>query len=61
MSKLYEQKEELIIIKYGITKQELAAALQAHKNDKDIIKNQKEIFDMMDRAIQGEIPDLTVP
>jgi len=27
MSKLYEQKEELIIIKYGITKQELAAAM----------------------------------
>lgn len=61
MTKLYEAKEELITNKYGVSKDEYGNALVAYKNDKQIEKSTKEIFDMMDRALKGELPDLTVP
>lgn len=61
MTKLYEAKEELITNKYGVSKDEYGNALAAYKNDKQIDKSTKEIFDMMDRALKGELPDLTVP
>lgn len=34
MTKVYESKEELIISKYSVSKQDLSAALLAHKNDR---------------------------
>ena len=61
MAKLCEAKEDLIISKYSVSKDEYAASLKAYKKDNAIRKNQEETVAMMERAVKGEIPDLTVP
>jgi len=35
--------------------------LKKYENDKEIKKSQDEIFQMMERAVKGQSPDLTIP
>ena len=39
MAKLYENKEELIISKFSVSKDEYAISLKSYKKDKAILKN----------------------
>lgn len=57
----YQQKEEIIIAKYNISRDELADSLNYYKDDPEIKKNQDEILEMMERACNGLMPDFTVP
>jgi len=58
--KIYDAKEQMILDKYEIPKEDYAASLKKYSQEKNILSNTKEIFDMLERAIRGEVPDLTV-
>ena len=61
LATIYAQKENLIIKKYQVEKAVYAASLEKYRRDGQISRNVREIFDMLERAINGKVPDFTVP
>lgn len=60
LTKAYEAKEDLILVKYQVSKDELSLALNAYKKDKQIKRDSEEIFKVLEETVRGEI-DLSVP
>lgn len=60
LTKAYEAKEDLILTKYQVSKDEYALALNAYHKDKQIKKDSEEIFKVLEETVKGEI-DLSVP
>lgn len=59
MLEMYEEKERLILLKYGIDKEAFEGMLVRH--EKELKKLEEEIENLMLDAIAGKLPDLTVP
>lgn len=61
MSQVYVAKENLILKKYAVSREIYGKSLEKWKHDKKLLKNTEEILNMMERAINGQTPDFTVP
>lgn len=61
ITKFYQQKQDIILHKFKINRDQYGVALQLYFADEIIKKNNESIVQMMERAIVGELPDLTVP
>lgn len=60
LAKAYEAKEDLILVKYQVSKDELSLALNAYHKDKQIKRDTEEIFKVLEETVRGEI-NLSVP
>lgn len=58
--KNYEYKEKVILGKHDIKPEEYSEALRKYENDDFIKKNTAELLEMMERAGNGEYPNLDV-
>ena len=61
LSKIYRQKEELILSKYTIPSDIYANSLKRYSGNKKLNDINEEILDMMQRCVKGIVPDLSVP
>ena len=61
LAKVCETHEDRILNKYELGKDEYSASFEEHRKNPRIQQEQAEILDMMERAIKGRHPDLTVP
>jgi hypothetical protein len=60
LTKTYDAKEDLILVKYMVSKDEYALALDKYKKDGQVKSDQEEIFKLLEDSVKGNI-DLTVP
>ena len=60
LTKAYEAKEDLILTKYQVSKDEYALALNAYHKDKQVKRDTEEILKVLEETVRGEI-DLSVP
>lgn len=54
-------REDNTLAKYVVTRDEYAVSLNQYKNDLQIKQGQKEIYEMLEKAIKSIYPDFTVP
>lgn len=60
LTKAYEAKEDLILTKYQVSKDEYALALNTYHKDKQIKRDTEDIYKVLEESVRGEI-DLSVP
>lgn len=60
LAKICEAREDAVLAKYDIGRDEFQVSLKEHKKKGKIENIQADIFAMMERAVQGNIPDLKV-
>lgn len=53
IEKNYEQKEDIILDKHQVSKEDYAAALECYQDDPMIQQSRQEILDMMSKAYKG--------
>jgi len=56
---MYEEKQHLILLKYGVNKEDFEEAV--NKQEKELKKLEEEIENLMLDAIAGKLPDISVP
>ena len=61
MARLYEGREQVVLEKLDVSKEEYAASLETHKKNPKIEQDVNEIISMMERTIKGRCPDMSVP
>lgn len=59
--KTYDAKENLILKKYDISKEDFSNALNTYKNDKVVKADQAEIVKVMEDTLKGEVNITTPP
>lgn len=60
MAEIYTQKENLILGKYSISTEKYKASLEKYKHDPKIKAVVAEIIEMMEKSVNGVIPNLTI-
>lgn len=58
--KNYEFKEKILLNKHNVDIYDYSEALRTYENDQVIKKNTAELLEMMEKASNGEYPDLNV-
>lgn len=56
---MFEEKQHLILLKYGVSKEAFEAMVRKH--EKEFKKIEEEIENLMLDAVAGKLPDITVP
>ena len=58
---MYQQKEDITLNKYALSKDEFAEMLETYQTDEFVGKFREDIKIMMELAAEGKYPDITVP
>jgi hypothetical protein len=61
LMQIYQAKEDIVLNKHGVTREDFLAALETQDGDTAVSQSREEIQKMMDLAVQGKYPDFTVP
>ena len=57
---IYQNKEDIVLNKHGVSRDDFAGALEAYAGDSFVSSCRRDIQNMMERAAEGEYPDFAV-